>query len=327
MPPTEPSDHVMMIGPTKAGKTTLLAVLRLAASRKLKNVGKVRITPVNGPAKELFQLARGIEETGSFDFPGNLQTNRYEFTLTCQVERQVRIERWEERPGKYLWSKKQLVDCSEVETVTEPKSFTLTVIDGKGGDVLGKRDPTQESEAEYITRRRELVELATKSSALVSCINASDKKTTGAYFHGLQSFLDDIQEAAGRVPFERVVFAMTQSDKLVEHYGVGALSRLEDMNAATHATDALGRIATGELFEALSPAARAQVYAGWVSVYGFVPSEGSVNFDSANNRIAIFDPDDAGWLDDWVPHGVIEPFLFACTGTPGGLKPVTEPTD
>jgi hypothetical protein len=120
---------------------------------------------------------------------------------------------------------------------------------------------------------------------------------------------------------------MTQADRKVEQFGSSARLRLEELDPAAEAAETIGFYARSELFQALEPVARKNVYASWVSVYGFIPVEGSVNFDSKNERIAIYRENDAKWTDDWLPYGVIEPFLFACTGATAGLRQLPEPTE
>ena len=127
-----------------------------------------------------------------------------------------------------------------------------------------------------------------------------------------------------RTPFARVAIALTQADRKVEHHGSMAQIKLEEMDPAVEASKALGFYAKSGLFRCWSRPARKNVYAGWVSVYGFMAEEGSVNFDSARDQVANFRPDNAQWTDEWVPYGVIEPLLFACTGEASGLSPMAE---
>jgi hypothetical protein len=321
--PEDSNDNIMMIGPTQAGKTSLLSVLRLASARKV-NGKRVRIRPVNDHAKELFGRALDIVETGAIRHGANVSSTRYVFELTCDIKKRVRVEHFEEVPHRF-WGQPTRVDRSYFEMVDEPRTFTLNVLDGKGGDVFGGRGDL-EDEGEYRRRRAELVEMAGQSSALVICVNASDPTSTKHFFRNLQGFLDDVHSGGVRTPFARVAIALTQADRKVEQCGSSAQKTLEELDPADEATRTLGVHAKAGLFQALGEAAQRNVYAGWVSVYGFIPDEGSVNFDSVNGRIAIFRPDDAKWTDDWVPHCVLEPFLFACTGDAEGLalKPLAD---
>jgi hypothetical protein len=320
------SDNIMMIGPSRAGKTTLLSVLRLASARRLKNAGRVRIRPVNEEAKQLFERTLDIAETGAIVHPANVSATKYVFELNCDVDNRVKVEHFETAPGKWPWSEPIKIDRSYFEVKKESKAFTLNVLDGKGGDIFGKPDEL-EDRGEYDRRRAELVEMATQSSALIVCVNASDQNSTRLFFTGLQRFLDEVHSSGVRTPFSRVAIALTQADRKVEDFGSSAQTMLEEMDPAETASATFGYYAKHGLFQALDPPARDQVYASWVSVYGFIPNEGSVNYDSSHDRIAIFRPDDARWTDDWIPYGVIEPFLFACTGEVIGLKKVQESSD
>ena len=64
------------------------------------------------------------------------------------------------------------------------------------------------------------------------------------------------------------------------------------------------------------------MYAGWTSVYGFIELEGSVNFDATTGQMVIFRDDTAKWVDNWYPYGVVEPFLFACSGRVVKMHPL-----
>jgi hypothetical protein len=320
------SDNIMMIGPSRAGKTTLLSVLRLASARKLKNASRVRIRPVNDEAKVLFERALDIAVNGAIVHAPNVDATRYIFELTCDAEKRVQVVEYEDEPGMFPWSKPTRVEKIHYKMVKEPRTFTLNVLDGKGGDIFGDRDELEDVSV-YNQRRAELVAMAAQSAALVVCVNSSDRDSTKLFFRGLQRFLDEVHLSGVRTPFARVAIALTQADRKVEQFGSSAQVRLEAMDPATEASETLGFYARQGLFQALEPAARGLVYAGWVSVYGFIQDEGSVNFDSANDRIAIFRPDDARWTDKWFPFGVIEPFLFACTGEVSSLKQVSEPED
>ncbi len=321
------SDNIMMIGPSKAGKTTLLSVLRMASARRLKNAGRVQIRPVNEEANQLFERTLDIAETGAIAHPANVSATKYLFELTCEVERRVRVENYDTAPGKWPWSEPIRIDRSYFETKKEFKSFTLNVLDGKGGDIFGKPGELDDR-SEYDRRRAELVNMAAQSSALIICVNASDQKSTRLFFTGLQRFLDEVHASGVKTPFNRVAIALTQADRKVEEFGSSAQKILEeDLDPADAAAETFGYYATHGLFQALDPPARDLVYASWVSVYGFIPREGSVNYDSTHDRIAIFRPDDARWTDEWIPYGVIEPFLFACTGEVIGLKKVREASE
>ena len=315
---TELSPNIMMIGPTKAGKTTLLSVLRLASLREMSNGRKVDIEPVSQEAKELFRSSFYITKTGQLNHPGTLQASKYIFNLHCPFTQRVKVENIVETS---FFGMKRKVDESYYEDRTMRKSFTLTVLDGRGGHVFGERSEG-EDKSEYERSRGELIELAASSVALIVCLNASDPKTTEFFFQGLLDFLDDVRAKAGRVPFERVVMVMTQADRLVEDLGNGAQIELEQRNAAAAVSDAMGFFARSSLFQSLQPATLSKIYAGWASVYGFCPGEGSVNYDSKADRIAIYRENDAKWTDHWHPYGIVEPFLFACTGEPVNLVPM-----
>ena len=325
------ADNIMMIGPSKAGKTTLLSVLRLASARRLKNNARVNIRPVNQEARQLFSRATNIAETGAIRHPPNVSAEKYEFELICDVEVEVKVPHFETIPAMaFGMIPARTIDKSYFERQTQSKTFTLTVMDGKGGDIFGEPgDDDLEDPGERERRRADLVRMAAQSSALIICVNANDPKSTRHFFTGLQTFLDDVHSGGVRTPFDRIAIALTQADRLVEGFGSSAQTTLEGRDPAREASSTLGYFATHALFQALDPPARKRVYAGWVSVYGFIPKEGSVNYDSTQDRITIFRPDNARWTDDWIPYGVLEPFFFACTGESEvvGLKQVTESSD
>ena len=289
-------DNIMMIGPSLAGKTTLLSVLRLASAGKLKNEKKVRIRPLNDDAKQLFERARDIVDSGSIIHAPNAMATRYEFELICDIEKRVKVVEYKEELGMFPWSKPTRVEVIRYEQVKEPKSFTLHVLDGKGGDIFGSRQPRRTPASTTVwcgDGRDGLPVLRVDRVRQIP----NDPENTKLFFTGLQRFLDEVNGSGVGTPFARVVIALTQADRTVEKFGSSAQMKLEEMDPADVASKTLGRYAKNDLFEALGSAASKQVYAGWVSVYGFIPNEGSVNFDSVNDRIAIFRADDASWLD------------------------------
>ena len=158
-----PSDNIMMIGPSRAGKTTLLSVLRLASARRLKNSGMVEIRPINDDASLLFERALDIRLTGSIVPGPTTEAKKYTFALTCEVQNRVKVEHFQDMPGRWPWSEPVKVDKSYYKLVKEPRTFTLTVLDGKGGDVFDGRDEL-EDEGTYQRRRSELVQLAAQSA-------------------------------------------------------------------------------------------------------------------------------------------------------------------
>lgn len=111
----------------------------------------------------------------------------------------------------------------------------------------------------------------------------------------------------------------------MEHHGSSAQAELEALNPADEATKALGAYAKASLFQSLESVAREHVYAGWASVYGFVPGDGSVNFDKHKNRIAVYREMDGKWTDEWFPIGIAEPFIFAATGSCLNIAKVARP--
>lgn len=313
-------ENIMMIGPSRAGKTSLLSVLRLASANCLHDNSRVEIDPVNDNAKQLFRKARDIVRTGNIVHEPTYSLLEYVFNLKCDVEKVVVKEVVEEEPGPFPWSKPKQVKRTVEVKVTVKKDFTLTVLDGKGGSVFGP--PDEGDPAEYARQRAEYVNLARKSVALVICMNANDPSTTADFFTDLQQFLDDVRVGSTPCPFERVAIAVTQADRQVEQFGSSALDRLEALDPAQSAAETMGRHARDGLFKALRPQARQMVYAGWTSVYGFIELEGSVNFDATTGQMVIFRDDTAKWVDNWYPYGVVEPFLFACSGRVVKMHPL-----
>lgn len=322
--------NIMMIGPTESGKTTLLKVLRLAAARKLSDGTEVSVAPENPYAKQIFGEALSISKTGVFGRTGTLAPTECTFTISCEVEKDALVNNWVDKakPGIRAWIEGTVEKVNEprTERIKEESVMRLTVLDGAGGDILGRaHDDKMEDQGAVKDSRSRLIELAAKSVALIVCVNASDSKSTEAFFRDFQEFFDDVKEYGGQVPFQRVAIVVTQADRLVEDFGSTALSELEQRDASAEASKAMGFFALSGLFQALSPEARERVYAGWASVYGFIPMEGSVNFDSEQNRMAIFKEDDARWTENWFPYGVVAPFVFACTGKTSNLVKVTKP--
>src|SRR4051794_17556248 len=112
-----PSSGAIMIGPTRAGKTCLLATLELASRfSRYPGLGQVGVFPRNDAAEKLFENARMIGEVGHVELPGTIKPEEYLIDLNYS------------RPGGCL-----LFGLGQVNQI-----YRFTVIDGRGGDLIGK---------------------------------------------------------------------------------------------------------------------------------------------------------------------------------------------
>ena len=76
------------------------------------------------------------------------------------------------------------------------------------------------------------------------------------------------------------------------------------------------------LLRYLDPAYQPGVHCGWTSVYGFVPGEGSANYDEQRETLLVYDQADPLFWQKWVPFRVLDPFIYLATGEPMSLQPI-----
>ncbi len=76
----------------------------------------------------------------------------------------------------------------------------------------------------------------------------------------------------------------------------------------------LGDIGFAPLMKYLDPKAQQRVCCGWASAYGFVPKEGSANYDFEQDRLRVYDEQDKRFWQRWQPFRILDPFIYVATG-------------
>ena len=284
--------NVLMIGPTKSGKTALVASLRHAALRL--DEGWRVISGVGEEAKNTSQLwleAAKVVNEGKLPFGATTEPKKYSFSIGL--------------PPSILRKRSN-------ETVK------YTFLDGPGAGLL----PTAvnaETDQLLITRfRSDLIQaLRTDVDGLIICVDSTDPDKSLDFFTFLPHLLDQLPDDP--LPFKRIAVCMTKSEKYCLQHGYGSDAHRiinEEENPIPLAKDIL---TTTGLSALKSRSWRSKIRFAWTSSFGFIQSgdfEGEPNCDASSqeDRLRTFRP-----IDHWQPFQVLEPFLFVGFGKTDGM--------
>ena len=289
-----PQSRCIIIGPTSCGKTSLLSALKMAADQPRPGDTQYTVRSLDDRTLDFFvKLSGAILRTGRIEFPGTMGVSEYRFALE-QVSR-----------GWFGNNR---------------STYEFLSIDTQGGKALPKPEDSTPPDPVVIA--------ATKASeSLILLVDAADQKAAGTFFVSLQPFLARAVDSDGKLNVKRVAIILTKADVLVGDQGASARAELERMDPWRYALDsAIGIIPIRHLLQYLRPECHRAVRCGWASVYGFIPEDGAVNVVSTEDgdRLAVYNPHEASWVNQWHPYQVLDPFVFAATGNPMGLKPLPD---
>ena len=326
------TSSVIIIGPSGSGKTVLVGALSHActhfynaASRKgLKKLEHVECHDQNENMKN---LETRIHQVLDGPLP-RIPTDRlieYKFKLTKKfgLERQhskieARITR--EFEGIYLgWLVRRLSLRKFARALTNISTCQFDMLDGKGGTLFPHEESNSNQDAvEADEQRTILVERLRQATGVIICLDSGavdpSQGGTAIFSAGLRSVLNDL----GRVRWRNVVIALTKADSLVRHLGTRARDKLLRMNPIP----ILNHCCSRPLIEKLwLTAPEASMAVGFTSVLGFL-KDGSANsraFEGGGEGLLMNTQYCAGNSTDaenaWLPYPVLDPFLFAMTGS------------
>ena len=278
--------RVLVIGPTNAGKTTILGALSVAS--KYADRFGASIKCLNDPMREIAKDA----EQGL----GQLQSSLDATTSVTEYS--------------FMLENRNTGFCTTIAE-GDYRQAIFTVLDGPGGALM--RDPQMDGadawgghEEDGI--RKTILEKAAQSEAIVLCVDSVDEQTTGTFFVSLIRCLHDLGEP---LPFRRFVVLLTKADRFFADYGAKAHGRAANMNPWPRAWRLLSKHATAQLWGHCDPRVT-ELSCGWISAYGFSPTDGqkSRSYDQTH----WLDAPENRRIDRWRPFNLFDPFVYLSDG-------------
>jgi len=295
---------VVIVGPSKSGKTCYLSTLavagwkRAAASESYSNDGssdlRCVVKPINQAMQDLSKNAQKIVIEGRFPINATMQVSNCEFDFEVEVPRR-----------KFLGGNAWVKHHSHVHA-----------IDGPGGSIFGTIGGVATVDERLKEYREQLVSHAKVADGLLLCIDATDEESAGAYFIDLPDLIQELEHW----PFKRLVILLTKAEKLVPHE-LGAIDQLKSMSAAKYVTYLIGPT----LGMLRSYGADVPIACGWCSAFGFVPGEGTPNYNPQSEEDDQLLSVLPGMtmpqkIRSWEPFRMLEPLIYLASGERGSLE-------
>jgi GTPase SAR1 family protein len=290
----------LIIGPSQAGKTALLATLAHAALNQEEEVDRpnVHIYNQNPPMAELSE--RVLKTIRDGRLPVASTNELQEFTFSFKVESRA-------LPFRFVPARASTAD------------FALW--DGPGGSLfpLPEERGADFDHAAHARFRVELVSSLKSAEGVVLCLDATDRSRSLVMFESLPRIFGET--GLREIPAKRICICLTKVDKRFSTHGKDALAEAEDSSALSCCRELLPRANFG-LLRNYCPSAK--VAFGWTSVYGFLP-DGAPNYEPAEDRLVRRHGDggDGKPEDEWRPFRVLDPFIWLAGGHHGSLEVVT----
>ncbi|MGC3970378.1 MAG: GTPase domain-containing protein [Pirellulales bacterium] len=196
-------------------------------------------------------------------------------------------------------------------------SARIAVLDPPGGVMLNGSEDER-----WMDFETQFYDFAKRARGMLFCIDVDRRETASEYFKRLPRFLSKLA-GAGHLHFDRIVFLLTKADLAFESEGRGNLTRLERTNPVYFLKELLGP----SLFNFLNyvDPSRTELACGWSSAYGFIPNDGSSNYDPGSNRLRTCHDGltNSELIDRWRPYRVLEPLIYLTTGDSCSLTTFT----
>jgi hypothetical protein len=209
-------------------------------------------------------------------------------------------EQPEMKPRRLGWPKKKRRWMADV-----------AVLDAPGGFAWG----ADGSETDH---RRLMFERASRCQGMIFCVDANNSEACSDFFLQMPEFISKV--SAEGMPFSRIAVVLTRADQVHNHAGAGNRRQLESDIPWGRVRQLLSRNSLSALLQAADNG-NAQLACGWASAYGFVPYEGTANFDPETQALLTCNPNVPinQLYDSWEPFRVLEPFVFLLSGEPGNM--------
>lgn len=293
----------VIIGPTSSGKTCLVSALHLMNAGNVSTSRSARshlgaqydVAAKNDDTKTLFRRGRETIKEGRFPIIATAGLTEYRFDLEGRTDGWI--------PSWIL---------TGTAPRLEKQGYSFSLLDGPGEAIFRGSGQVAAGDGGRAERehRETLIEQARKSEGLILCADSSDDARITEFFLNLPEIVEEIGRPA---PFRRVAIVLTKADRYFLEEGPHAQSKAETTSPVERMNEILGDFGRAILLRYLDRG-RVKVACGWASVYGFVPNEGTPNYDPENDRLLVFDPENPQWLNLWRPFRVLDPFVFVATG-------------
>ena len=289
----------IIIGPTKVGKTALIASLQQAATLVSLDSPEVEmdILAKNDLTRKIFNKAFDVIQHGEVPFAGTSVAEAYDFTMNVEVATSG-------ISGFFA----KLLNNNRHEG-------HFQFLDSPGGAVFddGATSTTQARSSN--PHFQAIVQLMLEAEGLIVCVNACDSTTTDAarqqeirtfYTKAFQFLLTHGFETS--VPIQRVCFVLTKSDLWADKAGHGesAVSFLEQQDPVEVVRRVIGEKSLDTLSVFLED--QAEVAFAFTSVYGFF--EGGVHQGIGRGLASELSID----IEDWKPYNIAESFAWLISG-------------
>ena len=288
--------NTIIIGPSKVGKTALVATLKHAASIvsfRDEDVD-IRVNPKNDRTRELFTKALDVLRHGDMPFAGTALTVRYDFVISMTYR------------SKGFWGWLNSLFSRQ------KSSARFQFMDAPGGAIFsdevqrtGKRDPNF----------AKLVDQMCNAQGLIICVDATDALITESKKRAdIKAFYKKSMEyllAHGfshQLPFENICFVLTKADLYAKKQGEeeNAEEFLLTCKPSELVMDIIGKSTLEVLKTYLSE--EAKLCFSMTSVFGCSAAKDDSNLGKKRKEEVRLN------LEDWVPYNVIESFAFLLSG-------------
>jgi len=296
------TEEYLIIGPSNAGKTALLATLSYAVGGLVlrgEELYPVRITNMNQEMQKLAALAGATPRTGSLPTSATESITAFEFDLEYRRRRLPKLD-WcmQRRIGKFRWW------------------------DGPGGALFPSTSAVDSSfdEQDELAFGRKLSERMATATGIMLCLDATDPEQAYRLFESLPRRL--AATGCSELAVRRVAIVLTKADRKFARPECEA-ARADSADLADRTPfDRVNEAAELDGLRALLPYHTASTLVGycprarfglaWTSCYGFLPS-GEANYDAMHDGLLRRNGsggEAATQLNSWSPFRVVDPFVW-----------------
>ena len=325
------SSKMVIIGPSKVGKTALVASLKQSADivglEFIEQGLDVDVLAKNEAARDLFNKVFNLVVDGVLPFAGSGDIIDYEIALKA-TNNQLGL--WEQ----FLNAIGQ----------GDPEEATIFFPDAPGG-ALFQGDAQDDDEIDDVVMlefRQKLIEHLRDADGLIICLDSSAlrRKNTDdetikkrrqvaiEFSRWIPDVFSEVLETTSetKLGLKRVCFVMTKADLWATQDGVieNAEAAVKNRNAYNHAKAILGPAFFNSLRHRFAP--HTEIAFCMSSVFGFLDGQPNPHFFTERDR-RDRNRDPKIELDQWCPYNVVEPFVFLLNGhnIDGRLKVLSPP--
>lgn len=296
--------NLVILGPMGAGKTAQLAAIHVAALKRRGDVGRIRLLPKSRPMADLISLIPQALNNGQLPIKASQAITEYDFEMIV-------------KPPSGAWRSRLGME----------REYSFRFVDGPGEALLpGSSDtgvgrgPVDPREVKQF--REGLVTELSRAEGIVICVDSMHRRNRSVFWQQLPPLLNEVHSKTGRrtLPAKRIVICLTKADAYFQGHGRGAHGKVQRSDPTEAAHELMSGDAVLALRDWMLP--RARLGFVWTSAFGFIPGDGSANFNPSSQGLAVtlqVDDDSDLQADKcWDPYQVIDPLLFVATGEEAG---------